>query len=84
MILDSCAVHLINMGIATEQNITTIEFVGTESVSGYQCRLDDAVDFTSCRSPLRYMDLSSGEHRMIINPVGCSQGKRLSVRFETE
>lgn len=78
----SCAVHLINAGVTNEQNTTTIEFVGTGSVSGYLCRLDDAVT-TFCRSPLQYSGLSSGSHRLIVTPSGCA-GEKLSIKFETE
>ena len=76
----SCAVHMINAGVTKEQNATTIEFVGTESVSGYFCRLDDRVS-TFCQSPLHYSDLSTGAHRLIVTPLGCT-GEKLSVKFE--
>lgn len=83
--LDSCAVHLINEGITfdQEQNTTTIQFVGTQDVTGYQCRLDDAKDFVFCLSPQLYSEMDAGEHRLIVKPVGC-KGERLSVKFEVD
>lgn len=77
-----CAVHLINAGVTKEQNTTTVEFVGTEDVSGYLCRLDQEA-FTFCRSPLRYSGLTSGGHRLLVSPTGCD-GERLAIKFETE
>ena len=74
--------HLINEGITfdREQNTTTIQFVGTHDVTGYQCRLDDA-NFVFCLSPQHYNQLDVGEHRLIVKPEGC-EGERLSVKFE--
>lgn len=77
-----CAVHLINAGVRKEQDTTTIEFVGTNDVSGYLCSIDkEAIVF--CRSPLRYSGLSSGTHRLLVSPTGCD-GEKLSIKFETE
>ena len=77
--------HLINEGVAfdREQNTTTIQFVGTQDVTGYQCRLDDVKNFVFCLSPQHYNKLDIGEHRLIVRPVGC-QGERLSVKFEVD
>ena len=75
--------HLINQGITQDQNTTTIQFVGTRDVTGYQCNLDRAKDFVFCRSPLHYEHLSIGEHRLVVDPVGCD-GQKLSVKFVVE
>ena len=79
----TCAVHLINEGVSfdQEQNETTIQFVGTQDVTGYHCRLDQSKVPVFCLSPLRYSQLPSGEHRLIVIPVGC-KGERLSLKFE--
>jgi Zn-finger protein len=70
------------MGVTKEENTTRIEFVGTDDVSGYSCKLDGG-EFLLCRSPLYYSDLSSGAHRLIVNPTGC-RGEKLDIKFEVE
>ena len=74
--------HLINMGVTREENATRIEFVGTDDVSGYSCRIDGGQS-SFCNSPLYYSDLSSGTHRLIVSPTGCD-GEKLSIKFEAE
>ena len=76
-ITDPCAVNLINEGVNTEEGRTTVQFTGTEDVTGYSCRLDGG-RFRPCRSPLRYQSLSSGRHKLRVRPVGCS-GPSLDV-----
>ncbi len=48
-----------------DQDGVTIQFTGTEDVTGYLCRLDNADRFIPCRSPLHYQSLSNGRHRLI-------------------
>ena len=82
MPIGNCAVHLINDGVSVNGRQVTIEFSGTQDAAYFQCRIDGSKP-TYCRSPLRYDDLTSGRHTLVIEARGCVRFKkgRLSMKF---
>ena len=82
MSLGNCAVHLINDGVSVNGRQVTIEFSGTQDSTYFQCSIDGSKS-KYCRSPLRYSDLSSGRHTLVVEPGGCMGSKkgRLNLKF---
>ena len=82
MSLGICAVHLINDGVSVNGRQVTIEFSGTQDSTYFRCHIDGSKS-QYCRSPLRYDDLASGLHTLVVEPGGCMGSKkgRLSLKF---
>jgi hypothetical protein len=53
----------------TSSTSASFEFSSDDAGASFECRLDDAVDFTACSSPQDYLDLAPGDRSLEVRAV---------------